>query len=227
MSKIKKIVASLGVVAGVGASLLPMAAYADPGDYAQASEDLTVNLLVNSVISMTIKSYSGDPATLNGTTKCDTYDGGTATCTTTGDQKVETTILPSQVDNTSMYSDIFVSTNSVAGYTLKLIDADEVTSLVSAAGDTILATSNIPSTSNTGWAVSIGDTNVWQAVPNNVSATDPTIVAGTPITVVNYTPATPTVTNDHQSTVHYGVAATASQPVGTYTDTIVYTATAK
>lgn len=226
MSKIKKIVASLGMVAGVGISLLPMAAYADPGDYAQASEDLTVNLLVNSVISMTIKSYSGNPVALNGTTECDNYSG-TSSCTTTGDQKVETTILPSQVDNTSMYSDIFVSTNSVAGYTLKLIDADEITSLVSAAGDTIVATSNIPSTSNTGWAVSVGDTNVWQAVPNNVSATDPTIVAGTPITVTNYTPATPTVTTEHQSTVHYGVAATASQPVGTYTDTVVYTATAK
>lgn len=225
MSKIKKIVASLGMVAGVGISLLPMAAYADPGDYAQASEDLTVNLLVNSVISMTIKSYTG--ATLNGTTECNTYNDGTSACTTTGTQKAETTILPSQVDNTTMYSDIFVSTNSVAGYTLKLIDADEVTSLVSAAGDTIVATSNIPSSSNTGWAVSIGDTNVWQAIPNNISATDPTIVAGTPITVTNYTPATPAITNDHQSTVHYGVAATPSQPVGTYTDTVIYTATAK
>lgn len=225
MSKIKMFATSLGAAAILSASMLPMVAYADPGDYAQATEDVTVNLLVNSVISMTIKSYTG--ATLNGTTECNTYNDGTSTCTTTGTQKAETTILPSQVDNTTMYSDIFVSTNSVAGYTLKLIDADEITSLVSAAGDTIVATSNIPSTSNTGWAVSIGDTNVWQAIPNNVSATDPTIVAGTPITVTNYTPATPTITSDHQSTVHYGVAATANQPVGTYTDTIVYTATAK
>lgn len=225
MSKIKNVAVGLGVIAGLGLSVLPMTAYADQGDYAQASEDLTVNLLVNSVISMTINSYSG--ATLNGTTECDTYDNGTANCTTTGDQKVETTILPSQVDNTTMYSDIFVSTNSVAGYTLKLIDADEVTSLVSAAGDTIVATSDIPSTSNTGWAVSVDDTDVWQAMPNNVSDTDDSIVAGTPITVANYTPATPTVTNERQSTVHYGVAATPNQPTGTYTDTVVYTATAK
>ena len=227
MSKIKNFAMGLGVVAGFGISILPLTAYADPGDYAQASEDLTVNLLVNSVISMTIKSYSGDPTALNGTTDCDDYNNGTAACTTTGDQEVRTTIAPSEVDNTSMYSDIFVSTNSTAGYTLKLIDADENTSLVTAAGNTILATSGTPSTSNTGWAVSVDNSGVWQAMPNNVSATDPTIVADTPITVANYTPSSPAVTHERQSTVHYGVAATDAQPSGIYSDTVVYTATAK
>lgn len=232
MSKIKNIAMGLGVVAGINLSILPMTAFADQGDYAQASKDLPVNLVVNDVIGMTIKSYtsSTNPATLNGTTECDTYDDGVANCTTTGDQEVRTSILPGQVDNNTMYSEIYVSTNATAGYTLKLIDADEVTNLVTTSGATIATISSEPAANNPGWAVYTVDgstTSSWQAMPNNVSATDPTIVAGTPITVANYTPATPTVTHERMSTVHYGVAAASDQANGIYSDTVIYTATAK
>lgn len=231
MSKIKTIAIGLGLVSGFSMAALPLVAYADPGDYPQASADLPVNLVVNDVISMTIKSYSGSTPTLNGTTEC-AYDDSIDdySCVTTGEQKVYTTISPGQVDNTTMYSDIFVSTNSTAGYTLKLIDADEVTSLTSNEGYTISTISSEPSTSNPGWAVTVTDggvTSGWQAMPNNASATDPDIVAGTPITVANYTPATKVVTNNRQSTVHYGVAAKSDQVTGIYTDTVIYTATAK
>ena len=228
MSKIKNIAFGLGMVASLGIAVLPLATYADSGDYAQASEDLTVNLQVNSVIGMTIRSYSGTPAALNGTTECLSDESASGyTCTTTGNQAVSTTILPGQADTTTMYSDIFVSTNSTNGYTLKLIDEDEVTSLTSTNGDTIATVSGEPTSANPGWGVSVDNTGVWEAMPNNTSATDPTIVAGTPITVADYTPSTPTVTSQRQSTVHYGVAATNSQTSGDYTDYVVYTATAK
>lgn len=233
MSKIKTLAVGLGVVAGLGVATLPLTAYADQGDYPTASETLLVNLVVNDVLGMTIKSYSGTTPTLNGTTECFTDEEATEgySCTTTGEQKVHTTILPGQVDNTTMYSDIFVSTNNTSGYTLKLIDTDEVTSLTSADGDTIATISSEPSTNNPGWAIYTTDvtatSNDWQAMPNNVSETDDTIVAGTPITIANYTPATPTVTNERQSTVHYGVAASSSQAAGEYVDYVMYTATVK
>lgn len=233
MSKMKNIALGLGVIAGLGVSILPLSAYADEGDYPQVSKDLQVNLVVNDVIGMTIKSYSGTPVALNGTTDCFTDEEAAAgySCSTTGEQKVHTNILPGQVDNTTMYSDIFVSTNSTSGYTLKLIDADEVTNLTSAEGNIIATIGSEPATNNPGWAVYTTDTtatsNDWQAMPNNTSATDASIVAGTPITVANYTPATPVVTNERQSTVHYGVAATAAQATGEYTDLVMYTATVK
>ena len=193
-----------------------------------------MNLQVNDVIGMTIMSYSSITPTLNGTTECFTDENETAgySCTTTGNQEVRTNLLPSQVDTTTMYSDILVSTNSTSGYTLELIDSDDVTSLTNAAGNTIVAVNSEPTASNPGWAIYTTDTtatspSTWLAVPRNASTTDPTITAGTPIMIANYTPATSVVTNGRQSTVRYGVATAADQAVGVYSDTVVYTATVK
>ena len=237
MSKIKNFAIGLGILASTGAAFLPAVAFAedvtgsDGSTIPDATEDLDVNVLVNTVISMTIKSYSGSTPTLNGTTDCTTSSetGATESCTTTGTQKVEATILPGEEDLTSMYSDIFVSTNSVNGFSLKLIDADENTSLVNGSY-TIPTVSSRPagasaSTPNPGWAVSLDGGTTWLAMPNGGSQ-DGTVAPGTAITVDTYSPATPAAVTDRQSTVHYGVATSSSQAAGTYTDTVVYTATA-
>ena len=228
MSKLRKIALGLGVATGFGVSMMPLTSYATspancPEGYGTCTLDTSV--IVNPVISMTIDSYGlGDATSL----ECASYDDPNCTG---GPAQSNAKLVPGGADLTTMYSTITVSTNDVGGYTLTLIDADEVTDLATPLGETISAINSKPAaasaaTPNPGWAVSIGDTDVWQQMPNGASANG-LVAAGTAITVTNYTPDPAAPTVNHQSTVHYGVAATADQPVGTYSDTVVYTATTK
>lgn len=231
MSKVKNVTLGIGMLVGFSASLLPLAAYAtDPNctdfslDSSPTTCDFDVNVNVNPVISMSVTSYGADPAS---TISCASYNDPTCT----GSASSSTEVAPGEVDLTTMYSVITVSTNEAGGYTLELIDADENTNLVSPAGNTIATINSKPAaasaaTPNPGWAVSIGDTDVWQQMPNGASLNG-SVAAGSPIVVTNYTPDPAAVVVDHTSTVHYGVATTVNQPSGTYTDTIVYTATTK
>lgn len=127
---------------------------------------------------------------------------------------------------------VTVNTNNATGYAMTLADADTNTNLVSG-GNTIAAHAGTfaspTALANNTWGYRIvgaggfggsaysGETNqasstsTWAGVASSAS---PVTIKSTGSTAVNDT-----------TTVWYGVNATASQPNGTYTDTVTYTAT--
>ena len=222
----KKLAVGLGLTAGFGALLLPMATYADD---LSATDTLDVEVRVATIISMQLESHS-ELGTR--TTNCDSRDIETDPdtgeiidngCTDVGDlaNQVKTTLLPASADTSSMYTIIRVSTNSGNGYTLTLADADTNADL-STGTYTISPISSLPvAATNPGWAIHIdgdqeSDVDIWRAMP---------ISTASPITVKNYTATYEPVTDD-QSKVYYGVATSNDQGSGVYTDTVTYTATA-
>ncbi len=102
MSKVAKSIAVLGVVAGLGVAALPLGTYA-------ATEDITINAIVDNTISLTT---SASEVTMN------LIPGGSAV-----EKEVTATVV----------------TNNNAGYTLSIKDSDSTTALVSEKGDTIAA----------------------------------------------------------------------------------------
>lgn len=239
MSRMRKFALGLGVVAGLAMSILPLGAYADDDpDLMKAKDELLVRVNVAPVISMRLESHYNIGTETVVTETCNSVDIVAADpennieasdgCTG-DDQEVWTILAPGQADTSSMYTNIYVSTNSLSGYTLTLIDADANTNLVSENNDTIATINSLPvGTTNPGWAIHIdGDTSegtdVWRKMPKNKTETTPAEAA---ITVKNYTPATPAVTQNDMSKVTYGVAASSDQAAGTYHDVVVYTATA-
>ena len=221
MSKIKRVIAGLGVAAGFGVAILPVAAFADDDPEAttpETSGETVITANVNDVISLRLVS-SGSAG--NKTLIC--ASNTNPTCSGQ-EQLASTTILPSQDDKTSMYTEAFVSTNSLGGYSLSLSDYDTTNALtVSATGDTIAAINSEPvGGTNPGWAIAIDDdaqgwVSAWYQVP---------ISTATALTLKTHTPSPAAVTIDSRTKVTYGVAASSSQPTGIYTDTVVYTATA-
>ena len=219
MSKTKTLPLGLGVIVALGAAILPMAAYADNEPQATAAVDVNVN--VATVISMTLNTTSSVAA--GGSTGAYTCDSTASPECSGVSQVAAMEMLPNSADLTTMYTDISISTNSASGFILTLIDSDDNNNLTSASNDTIDAIASKPvAGSNAGWAVSVNATDVWNKVPKNAGVSTP---AETALTVENYTPATPAVTNGRTNTVHYGVATSTAQPTGVYTDTITYTAT--
>ncbi len=209
MSKTKTVVAGLGIVAGFATSIAPLAAYAD-----EVTNPNTVTAVLNDVISMSLESHS----TLG--TKTTTCESQKVTPCSGDEQIVSTTILPNAADTTSMYTIIKVNTNVTAGFNLTMKDADNYNSLRTTNGDSIAAISSLPvGGSNPGWAVRIDDSSTWNAVP--------AANASSSLTVKTHQPNPAAVSVNVQSRVTYGVAASSSQPSGTYTDTVVYTATTR
>ncbi len=208
MSKIKTLALALGTTAALGVAILPLAAYAET---MQDTATLDVNVNINSIISMTLESHS---AAGTKTTDCDSVS---ESCT--GDEQVvRTTILPNSADTTSMYTNIYVSTNSPDGYVLTVADSDNNANLETAGGDTIAPISSLPAGgTNPGWAVQIDGQSSWLAMPTS---------SGTAITIKSYAPSPKAVTTNDLSRINYGVATSNDQATGTYTDTITYTATA-
>ena len=138
---------------------------------------------------------------------------------------------------TSASDTVTVSTNRTTGYNLGVADADATTNLVSG-GNTFTASTGTKSspaalTNGTwGFAVATGTTGIgtngfdasYSTETNNGSSTSKWAgmpASGSPMMIK--TTAT-TATND-TTTVWYGAKANTSQPDGTYTDTVTYTAT--
>lgn len=196
MSK-TKIIAGIAAAASLGVAILPAATFA------ATTGETQVNAIIEPVISMELKTFYGED-------------------TAAEDQTARTTLAQNEEDLTSMYTEIRVSTNSLNGFVLTLIDEDDNNNLVSTEGNTIAAISGTPAAgTNPGWAVRIDDQSDWLMVPAAHTAGE----ANSPITVKSHNPGK-VVSNNVLSTVHYGVATAASQPTGTYVDSIVYTATA-
>jgi hypothetical protein len=127
-----------------------------------------------------------------------------------------------------------VSTNDTLGYTLQIADSDATTTLVSGA-NSIAASSGSQGTPiaqavNTwGYRVdSIGGFGAGPTSGQSSAAISGTIkFAGVPAnSSPNTIKTTATTASNDTTTVWYGVAANTTQPTGTYSDTITYTATA-
>ena len=208
MSQIKNVIAGLGIVASFSVALAPLATYADD----PVTNPNTVTANINTVISMKLVSSqsAGDQ-----TIECTSYDDPACS----GEpQDVESVILPGEADLTNMFTEIYVSTNNVSGYTLTLADSDNNANLQTTAGATIAPTSSEPeSSTNPGWAVRIDGSSSWLAMP--------AANAGSNIVVKTHQPNPAAVSIDDYSKVYYGVAISIDQASGSYTDTVVYTAT--
>lgn len=145
---------------------------------------------------------------------------------------VSFTITPTSGGAVSSNSDtVTVSTNKAAGYTLTLADTDATSNLVSGS-DTFTphAGTQVSPTAlangKWGYAVaSVGGFDAsYSAETSNNSSTSKW--AGVPVTGSPNTLKTTssTATND-TTTVWYAAKANTSQPSGTYTDSVTYTAT--
>lgn len=227
MSKIKSVITGLGVVAGLGVAVLPLTTYAD--DPVVDYNPNQVTATIGAAISMKlISSGSGttdpDDALICQEPVRDSGDPQNPTPSCTGeDQYVSTMLDPSDEDKTSMYTDIYVSTNSLGGYVLTMTDSDNDNNLRIGTTDTVIASINSEpvATTNPGWAIHIdGDVNaqsqnVWRQVP---------LKNGTPIEIKRLVNPTAPTSLDH-SKVFYGVATASDQATGIYQDTVTYTAT--
>ncbi len=186
---------SIGVAA-LAVMMLPVASYA-----ASTTATTTINATVGSTISMTT----------SGTVAINLTPGGSA-------------VVSSNSDNVS------VSTNNATGYTLTLANNDSNRNLVSGANNIAAhagtaATPTVLANNTWGYAVAgvpfsatyaaetneTSSTSLWAGVP----------ASGSPVTL--RTTAAPA--SGSATTVWYGVKVDSTQPTGTYTDTVTYTAT--
>jgi len=227
MTKTTKIIAALGVVAGLGVAALPLSSYA-----ATVSGNVNVSAQVTDSIAMRIMSnadnsnYAVFKINPEGTGAAGETDTGNAVSQATGLE-----MAGNKFDYATLYSNISVRSNT-GTYTLTVIDADTSNNLDLA---TPSATANefIPSVegdnqglvrTTAGWGFYAGtiadaaaaDGNIWNEVPtSDAQGGAKTVVAAGTNTPGSFSTDT---------TVHYGVASGATK-TGTYSDTIVYTAT--
>ena len=185
-----------------GMGLAVLAVLALPVAASAASD--TANTVINATVESTISVSSFSP--------------------------VEISLTPSGSEVVSSASDtVTVSTNNSGGYTLTLVNADGDTDLVSGT-DTISAhagTSTVPTalaTNTWGYAVAGGNFDgSYSAETNSTTSSSKWagVPTGTPVTLKT----TATTASSDPTTVWYGVNVDDTQPTGTYTDTVTYTAT--
>jgi len=153
----------------------------------------------------------------------------------TSNGTVTANVTPTGAGAQTIASDtLTVSTNNTLGYTLQIADSDATTTLTSGA-NTIAASSGSQGTpvvqsANT-WGYRVDGVGGFGAGPTSgqsSAAISGTIkFAGMPAnSSPNTIKTTATTASNDTTTVWYGVAANTSQPTGTYSDTITYTATA-
>ncbi len=223
--KSTKIIAVAGVVAGLGVAALPALTFAEGEQTVSGQVQVRADVLP--AIAMTITGNNDvSPNTAGGVnvyTPANTasvmgHTGGreydSSALETSGSK---TSILPNAVSTASDFkSTITVYTNAVAGYTLTLIDGDTTNALENGS-NTIPATSATSLTAGTpAWGYKVGSTATdWLAVP---------ISSGTAADIKTDGAS---VQGGEATEVYYGVATAAAQATGSYTDTIVYTATTK
>ena len=132
---------------------------------------------------------------------------------------------------TSASDTVSVSTNNSSGYALTLADSDATTTLANG-GNTIAAHAGTQASptalANNSWGYhvdSIGGFGTGGAVESNVTSSS-IKYAGVPATgSPNTIKTTATTASGDTTTVWYGVKADTTNPNGTYTDTVTYTAT--
>lgn len=152
----------------------------------------------------------------------------------TSNGTVTANVTPTGAGAQTIASDtLTVSTNNTLGYTLQIADSDATTTLVSG-GNSIAASSGtqaspVAQSANT-WGYRVDGLGGFGAGPTsgqNSAAIGSLTFAGMPAnSSPNTIKTTSSTASNDTTTVWYGVAANTSQPTGTYSDTITYTATA-
>ena len=150
----------------------------------------------------------------------------------TSNGTVNVNVLPDGSGRQTIASDtVTVSTNSSSGYTLTLADTDATTTLVSGGNSisTSAGTQAVPivqAVNTWGYAVAtIGgfDSSYSGATSQAIGSSK---FAGMPASgSANTIKTTSGVGNNDTTTVWYAVAVDTTQPTGTYTDSVTYTAT--
>ena len=214
MSKTTKIIAALGVVAGLGVAALPAFSYAA----STVAGEVELSAEVNEAIAMTILG-NGDSGTAGvdvyTPTGASTIDGHTVG-TLYDEEHLQTSsstvsLLPNAADTTTATSAITVYTNAAGGFTLSVKDADDNTALVNSSDSTATIPAGATITAGTAaWGYKGGSVTNFAAI----SATDAQV----------YTQSAPT-SGGQTINMNYGISTASTQKTGTYTDTIIYTAT--
>lgn len=215
--KSTKIIAVAGVVAGLGVAALPALTFAAPQS---VNGQVTLSADVQSAIAMTIHG-NGDGENVDGVDVFNPSDvankevaGHTTPATAvTGPSSSIVSLLPNAVNTTTAMSTITVYTND-SGYTLSVQDADTDTALKQSGTGTVptipaLEQSSDIAAGTAAWGFKESGGSTWLAMPasNEAAASITPAASGTGIDII------------------YGVSTAPDQATGTYTDTIVYTAT--
>lgn len=196
--KQKNVIKFFAVASLLGAVALPTAAGA-------ATTSTTINSAISSVISV---------FTSNGTVTVNVTPTGSGAQTIASDT-------------------LTVSTNDSLGYTLQIADTNATTTLTSG-GNNIAASSGtqaspVAQAVNT-WGYRVDGVGGFGAGPTssaNSAAIGAETFAGMPAnSSPNTIKTTATTASNDTTTVWYAVAANTSQPTGTYSDGVTYTATA-
>ncbi len=224
--KSTKIIAAAGVVAGLGVAALPAMTFATSTVKGQVN--LTAE--VNEAIAMTIKGNVAAEASTPGVdvftpTGASTIDGHAVGTVYDADNLQASSsyvsLLPNAADTTTATSEIKVYTNAIGGFFLTVEDADSETSLVrtgaTQSGDPLAYASTDIIEAN---ATITAGQNHWAYKGGSV--TNFAAITGTAATV--YTQSAPT-SGGATINMTYGVSTSSDQSTGTYTDTIIYTAT--
>ena len=232
MSKSTKIIAALGVVAGLGVAALPAFTYA--AQTSSVSGAVKLQATVTPGIAMTIQSngdaddtstadvneskyYAADPAAAGEGFRVDGY----ALYTTSGGLFTNwssATVSLSQNDmKETATSIITVFTNDEGGYTLSVKDQDTNNALVYgnnvATIPAMVAETNEIEAGNAAWGLKGGDVADYAAVPVSTGSALVLQSAGS------------RTQGGEATNVTYGISTAADQPTGLYEDVIVYTAT--
>lgn len=192
---------------------------------------LTSTTLALSAIGIAALPVVASAAAQSASTTINANIGSTISVTTSATVAINAT--PTAGGVVSSASDtVTVNTNNASGYTLTLADADTNTDLVSGSdtitahagtfasptalangtwGYRIVGAGGFGGTAYAGESNNVSSTSTWAGVPSSAS---PTTIKTTASSATNDT-----------TTVWYGTRVSSSQPNGTYTDTVTYTAT--
>ena len=244
MSKTTKIIAALGVVAGLGVAALPAFTYADTYVPASVNGNADVYVEVEPAIAMTITGNNDDnshagaassnaavavknPSTMTTINGVDvsSFEDTTATKASSSFTK----LLPnssvhgndgasSGTDN-GFYSTITVHTNSVNGYNLGI---SALTALVNQTDNTkTIAANGIVKAGLSGWGYA-------KSVQTDATGDTPTANYLTAAnTALFYSDTKTADTTGDVNKVFYGVSTAPNEATGVYKSTITYTATTK
>ncbi len=182
------------------------------------------NSIVGAVVSVfalaLLPVASASAASSSANTTINGVVNGAITIATSGTVNIPA-VTPTAGGNASVASDtVTVTTNNSAGYTLTLSMSAASTSNALVSGANTLAAGTVATPSTWGYSLSsaalsdqpVGSvTGTFQAVPLAASA----------VQIKNTSVA---ATTGDATPVYYGLSANASQPSGTYTGTVTYTA---
>ncbi len=201
----KKVIATLGVVAGLGTSVLPLASYAtDPADVTK-----TIRATVNEYFTLSVDSNT-DMESETGTVTLDVND-----------------------TDSSLIHTVNVTGNVYGGYDLKLGSKTSSTSLLFVADKTKAvgvaerynSSINIPSSTSvaagtSAWGYKTSGTQTFSGDWVTIKA------SGSEDTIYTNENTSNSSFNDTRY-VNYGISTSASQAAGVYEGQVVYSATAR